>query len=1030
MAYDLFVSYARTDNNRPANPGVVTAFVEALIREHRRNTTDELSVFFDQDEIRVGQDWELRLQSALRDSNLLLALMSPHYFESPWCHREWEEFTRHEGDRVVGGEGIYPIYLDEVRQLHDDASADINAAWLDDLRRRQRIDCRAWFAAGAGTLDRDDVHHHLELLDQQLDARIVRLRRVQASPGTVDQHNRAFVGRQNDLRHLRGMLTGDGALGGIAVIHGLAGVGKSALATEYSHRFAAEYPGGRWLIPCEGLADLPSALLRLAAPLGIVLDESESRDADLAAQRIIRELATRTDATRADTQTDPACLLLLDNVDDAALLAPAETARLPVAAWLHILVTTRLSPDHLATQQQRDAKERQFLAVDELPEDEALQLMQRHQPGGRFASEADALAARGIVQRLGGFTLAVEAVAVYLGLHPDIAAEDFLRRLAGDELTTSDDVAATVDLRHRRERRDNQLAMLLGATEQGLSGAERFVLTCAAVLPSDQIPLPWIRVLTERLFPELVRSEPGYPSPWPQLVRRLLGRRLLVETADLDAHGDRRIVRMHRLVQDYFLTAAPDAWRACEAELIDHAVARATHSHGSWRDPDSQWEIFALAACVPRWARPDNPRVLELAIQLGTPLMGLGMYREAETMCRQAASALGDGLSLPAILLLTLTGATTAVASNTAPEAEAILRRALQAAETTFGPESSLIPLILQMLAGTLIEESRYEDAVEVAQRAARALARQGGTDRESEAMTLLVQAAAHCGDHQLEPAARAAREALAVLDADGDSAPSLVRPLAMMTLGVMDAQTGRLAEGESMLRQAVSASAAVLSPEHPVSQMLRGTLAGVLARAGRTAEAEPLLRQVIDSLEHTFGENHHGLIFPYGTLGALLQTTRRPSDAEPLYRRVVSITTATYGEQSADVATALVRLGTLLGEVGKTAEAATVLQRAVAIQETLFGPDDPEVAQSLIIMAAVALKERNGGAGLARYRRGKAILDAYARRTGQPHRYAPLLKPLTLMVNVVMGAGLGLVLLGAGLAVWLVVTLVRHMLR
>jgi hypothetical protein len=136
------------------------------------------------------------------------------------------------------------------------------------------------------------------------------------------------------------------------------------------------------------------------------LSEDEQKNLDLGFERVLRELENR---ARAVT---PSCVLvILDNVDQPSLLAPAQVARLPRAEWLHLIATTRLGESDLFGAQ----RDRAFLPVDELPEADALELIASFQPGRTFREAADREAAREMVNLLGRFPLAVEAAAVYLG---------------------------------------------------------------------------------------------------------------------------------------------------------------------------------------------------------------------------------------------------------------------------------------------------------------------------------------------------------------------------------------------------------------------------------------------------------------------------------------------------------------------------------------------------------------------------------------------------------------------------------------
>jgi NB-ARC domain len=221
------------------------------------------------------------------------------------------------------------------------------------------------------------------------------------------------------LRRLR-EIVGYDKVGIVTAVHGLGGIGKTALAIEYAHAFAHEYPGSRWQVRCEGREDLRAALVGLAGTRDLEFEFSEAEKQDLALgfERVLAELKKR-----AGLANPPRVLLILDNVDQPKLLEPAQVQRLPQAEWLSIIVTTRLGEHELFSRQ----KDRAFLAVDELPESDALALIEHYQPGGKFPDEAARVAAQDIVLLLGRLTLAVEIAAVYLGQFSEVSV---MRRLS------------------------------------------------------------------------------------------------------------------------------------------------------------------------------------------------------------------------------------------------------------------------------------------------------------------------------------------------------------------------------------------------------------------------------------------------------------------------------------------------------------------------------------------------------------------------------------------------------------------------
>jgi hypothetical protein len=307
----------------------------------------------------------------------------------------------------------------------------------------------------------------LEGLDRHIARRLDRIALADLAPGNVPRAHEHFVGRHQELRQLHDiMLTGGPQSGGsgmggrgmVAATFAPGGLGKTALARQYAHAYAEFYAaGGTWEVPCQGATHLGAVLLRLAddpvfkrasvlrfdlasqssvhVTEPLLLTDEDRADYDRAARSILdylhrvtlarkdhllSELGRRVAAGQAERHTpeheppelrQPRALLILDNVDQPELLAAAQVALLPAAEWLEVIVTTRLDPAVFG------GGDRTFrhLEVGVLPEADALRLLAEFQPGYCFSSPAEAEAARDIARALGGYTLAVELVAAYLG---------------------------------------------------------------------------------------------------------------------------------------------------------------------------------------------------------------------------------------------------------------------------------------------------------------------------------------------------------------------------------------------------------------------------------------------------------------------------------------------------------------------------------------------------------------------------------------------------------------------------------------
>lgn len=209
----------------------------------------------------------------------------------------------------------------------------------------------------------------------------------------VPARNPSFVGRDEVLERLGGALRSGGAEV-IQALHGIGGVGKSALVVEYAHRHATDYDIV-WWIPTERVDLVPEHLAALARVLGVA---PEKEPVESAVTRLLTTL-----------RRTPRWLLIFDNAEDPVALSPF----LPGGAG-HVVITSR-RPDwgQLATPG----------AVDVLCPGESAALLTRQVTG---LTESDA---ERIADKLGHLPLALAQAGAYLA-ESGTSAEAYLALLA------------------------------------------------------------------------------------------------------------------------------------------------------------------------------------------------------------------------------------------------------------------------------------------------------------------------------------------------------------------------------------------------------------------------------------------------------------------------------------------------------------------------------------------------------------------------------------------------------------------------
>jgi tetratricopeptide (TPR) repeat protein len=897
MPYDLFISYSRRDNKQ----GRVAQFVEHIKREFTRFAGRDLTPFFDQQDILGMEDWRQKILQGLRESRLMLACLSPAYLTSQYCEWEFVEYVKYEIGHLHGYNGVAPIYFVEVPGWKDKGFEQQCAAWVAELRKRQHFDLRPWYEFGEAALHETVVQERMRSLTEQIATTIKRGERAENALGNVDAHNPHFIGRTAGLRKLREIFVTPGHIGVVTAVKGLGGVGKTALAIEYAHAFADEYGGGRWQVRCANKDDLRLALAELAAPIGFEFTGDEKKDADLQFERVRRELKKL-----ADAHEPHHCLLLLDNVDRAAMLDPAQVARLNGGDWLHVLATTRLGENELHGVH----RDRSFLAIDELAPEEALALIESYQPGGHFHSEAESGAAREIVQLLGCFTLAVESAAVYLGQFAnDVTCVTFLARLKKEGLEALD--IATSQSSEGVLHGEKRVAVTLGPTLERLSPSDKLVLGYAALLPPDHIVLEWIRPLIAEEFPETGKdTEPGYPDPWKNIIRRLLSLGLFRVTAVIGPDGQPQVVRTHRILSALLRKRIGSDIERRSEKVYDRIKARSDELFPKWHQ--NRWEIaplvaFAQESLAAQEYGAELPDILHVVGNVGYLLRKWGDYAAAEPFSK----------------------------------------RAFEGCERVLGPANPITLNCLESLARLLRDKGDYAPAEQLSRRAVEVRAKLLGREhpstlRSAATLGLLLQ---DKGDN--ESALRLFEQILEagdrVLGPEHADTLSYVNNLAISL-----SRKGDYEQAQPLYERVLAAHERLLAREDPKILEALNNLAMFLWRKGDYNAAQPLIERSLAASEKVLGAEHPTTLVIVNNLAALLYKKRDFVGAQLLYERALKSRELTLGPDHPSTLNSIDGLACSLASQGHCEAAKPLYELALERNERTLGPMHPSTLQTL----------------------------------------------------------------------------------
>lgn len=510
--------------------------------------------------------------------------------------------------------------------------------------------------------------------------------RVPAVWGNVPQRNKNFTGRQEILDRLRQGVSSTVTAVLPHALQGMGGVGKTAVAIEYAHRYRSEYDLV-WWIPADQPALVRSSLAALAGPLG--LQAATASGIEAAAAAVLDALRTGKPFSR--------WLLIFDNADE-----PEDINEIIPRDAGHVLITSR--------------NHRWQAVVDTVPVDVFSRSESTAFLGKRVPKALPETDAARLAEELGDLPLALEQAGA-LQAETGMSVDEYLQLLKGH----------AADIMAEGRSPEYPLSMtaawrLSVATISQSQPQAMELLRCCAFFGPEPIPRDLFRRVSQTA-PTEMSSLLNDPILLARAIREL-GRFALIRL-------DGRTIIMHRLIQALLredldpaeqdryrhqvhlilAAGAPDnpddnqLWPRF-AELVAHVSAEVTglrscpdagprelavHSvRYLGRSGDHQSAHDFAEAFIREWTRdfgPDDAQVLAMQRNLGDALRELGRYAESYDLATSTLAHARETLGENDPLTLTLTSSLAADrrARGDFAEARAIDERSLELHENVLG---------------------------------------------------------------------------------------------------------------------------------------------------------------------------------------------------------------------------------------------------------------------------------------------------------------------------------------------------------
>ena len=839
---DFFVSYTGAD----------VAWAEWIAVELERVGYTTFCQVLD---IRPGQDFVHEMQRAAETAARTIAVLSPAYTRSEFGEAEWR--TALTGDPSGEQSRLIPVRV----QVSSPPGLLRSRVCIDLFDCAEDV-ARARLLDGVGPAGPRPTTAAFPGKQEER-----RVAGAAAFPGrTVEisnlpSRNLAFTGRDELLATLRERLREATVAEMLPVeaVHGLGGVGKTELITEFAHRYAGDFDLV-WWIDAEQPTTAAAALVHLAGRLGVPVVANQE-----AMINTLFDLLRRRERW----------LLVYDNAEQPQAL----NGLLPPGGRGSVLVTSRWS-----AWGQRAAR----LRVDVLKRAESVQLLS--QRTGLIDKDDRALLSE-VAELVGDLPLALEEAAAYLE-QTGTGVSDYLLLLRerSTELFGLDPNALAGSGPQADERRVATVwSVSLDRIRERAPAAEAVMELFAFLAPDiprhlaaehlDALPEPVAAVVSDRLAYDRVLAALGAYS--------------LVELSA-------ETIRVHRLVQAVVRTRLREG-EAATAEVAVRLVRTAF--------PDDSWEY-------PRWSEcarllPHLLAVCEHAQRLnvaggaaGWLLDRVSMYMRGQGLYRGALPLADFAVTITRTAL----GPSDAVTASRFDELARMQRelgdlagarihyeRAAQISEAALGPDHPAVGAcrnglgnVLWALGDLRGARTQYERALHIGECALGADHPDVGTCCDNLGSVLRDLGDLTGARAQFE---RAVQISVCALGPDHPDVGTRCD-----NLGSVLRDLGDLTGARAQFERALHISESVLGPDHPDVAMRRNNLGEVLWALGDPRGARTEYEHALRISEAALGPDHPDIASWRSNLGAVLWFLGDLTGALSQYKQALHIHEAAPG--------------------------------------------------------------------------------------------------------------------------------------
>ena len=316
------------------------------------------------------------------------------------------------------------------------------------------------------------------------------------------------------------------------------------------------------------------------------------------------------------------------------------------------------------------------------------------------------------------------------------------------------------------------------------------------------------------------------------------------------------------------------------------------------------------------------------------------------------------------------------------PEADSLLRRAVQLSRATYGENHPEVAAMLTDWSAVLAARGEYGRAESLLVRAHGILRRTRGPEDTTLTAALGALASVQRLRGNFARAESLYREALRI-DRGRRGGGQLRVAEDLDNLGLILEEAGDLLRADSSYQEALALRRGLLDPDHPQVITSLHHLATLREKQGEFAEAERLEREVLERRRRLYPEGHPEVAYALQNLANTLLIQAAYAEAESLNLEALAILRARLGPDHPETVELMSNLATLKYEKGDLKGAEVGFRVVLAAWKSSLGDDHPTTLQALNDLAAVLKYQRRFSEAEPLYREGLAVRR---KRLGDSH--------------------------------------------